>query len=86
MGDSPAYREVEWFWLTSKGTGGDFYGRTRQEISCWRPQRQQRPDFALQGLVTRAYLAQKRVALFGRSVQDRLQHLVNLFPSFRVHR
>ena len=71
--------------LASEGPRGHFYRRILQEPSYLTLRRQQGPDFALQGLVARACMAQKRLALFGRTVQHRLQYVINLFPSFRVH-
>src|ERR1017187_7402841 len=63
-----------------------FYRWILQELSCPLIGRQQGTDFPLQRLVARACGPQKCVALFGRTVQRRLQDFVNLFPSFGVHR
>jgi hypothetical protein len=57
----------------SHGPRGHFHRRILQEPSCLLLRRQQGTDFPLQRLVARACVPQKRVALFGRTVQRRLQ-------------
>jgi len=70
----------------SQVPGGHFDRRILQEPFGLLLRRQQGTDFPLQRLIARACVAQKRVALFGRAVQHRLQYAVNLLPSFGIHR
>src|SRR5215471_21851507 len=49
-------------------------------------QGQQRACFALQSLVTRAYLPEKGVALLGRELQGRMEYLIDLLPPVGIHR
>src|SRR5260370_28683588 len=89
MRDGPADQRIGavLFALPAReGTGGHLYRRTLQETSCLFPRGTQAADFSLQRFVARARVPQKRIAFHGRTLQRRLQQVIDLFPPFRIHR
>ena len=91
MGGGHADREIAAFMrvFTPQATDcprGHFYRRALQETSRLLLRGQQRPDFPLQCLVTRARLLQKLHAVARRTLQRGLQQVIDAFPLFRIHR
>ncbi len=71
--------------LSSNGPRRHFDRRVIQEPLGLPLRSEQGPDLALQCRVAVACVAQKCLALFTRTIQHRLQDLLNLFPSLGVH-
>ena len=72
--------------LVRNGERGDFYRGMFEEASSLVSRAQQRPGLLLERLVVRARLSQKRIALPGRLLERRIDHALDLFPPFRIHR
>ena len=64
----------------------DFDRRTLQQPIRVRRGVQERANLAFQRLVARAGLPEKRVALFGWTLQRGLEQVIELFPLIQVHR
>ena len=72
--------------LDSNGSCGNVHCRILEKPRHHLVRPEQRTDLVFQFFIACAFTPQNGLALFGRGVQRRLQYVIDLFPSFGVHR